>query len=67
MADGQYEKLEEIFSAALKQATTAERAAFLDEACGNDADLRARIEALLKAHEEAETFLVRPAEARLRR
>ncbi|HTW65348.1 MAG TPA: protein kinase [Bryobacteraceae bacterium] len=31
----------------------AERARFLDEACGSDTELRAEVESLLKAHEEA--------------
>src|ERR1019366_4821938 len=47
----------EIFNSALEQATPAERAAYLDGACGEDADLRARIEALIRAHEQAGGFL----------
>jgi hypothetical protein len=47
----------EIFNAALERATPAERAAFLDGACGEDADLRARVGALLSAHELAGGFL----------
>src|SRR5262245_54970459 len=46
-----------IFSGALGQASAAERAAYLDAACGRDAELRARVEALLRAHEEAGGFL----------
>ena len=42
----------EIFNSALEQATPAERAAYLDGACGDDAELRARIEALIRAHEQ---------------
>ena len=34
-----------------------ERAAFLDEACGGDAGLRAQVETLLDAHERAGSFL----------
>ncbi len=34
-----------------------ERAAYLDQVCGGDAMLRARVEALLNAHEEASGFL----------
>src|SRR5688572_207836 len=34
-----------------------ERAAFLTDACGSDATLRQRIEALLAAHEQAKGFL----------
>jgi hypothetical protein len=41
---------EALFAAALEKPTPAERAAYLDGACGNDHVLRARIEALLAAH-----------------
>jgi len=37
----------EIFLAALKQPTVGERAAFPDQACRSDANLRGQIEALL--------------------
>jgi serine/threonine protein kinase len=39
----------------------AERAAFLEEACGGDAALRERVEALLRAHDSPGSFLARPA------
>jgi serine/threonine protein kinase/Tol biopolymer transport system component len=39
----------------------ARRAAFLDEACGNDRDLRREVEALLDASRSAGSFLNRPA------
>src|ERR1017187_8124147 len=47
----------EIFNSALERTTPAERAAYLDGACAEDADLRARIEALISAHEQADGFL----------
>ena len=47
----------EIFNSALERTTPAERAACLDGACAEDADLRARIEALISAHEQADGFL----------
>jgi serine/threonine protein kinase len=47
----------EIFNSALERSTPAERAADLDGACGADAELRARVEALVRAHEEAGGFL----------
>jgi hypothetical protein len=47
----------EIFNSALERTTPAERAAYLDGACGEDAELRARIEVLLCAHEQAGGFL----------
>src|SRR5664280_2866359 len=37
-----------------------ERAAYLDKACAGDAVLRQRVEALLRAHEQAENFLDAP-------
>src|SRR5262245_41331668 len=43
-----------IFCGALERPSAGERSAFLDAACGIDLELRARIEALLRAHEEAE-------------
>src|SRR5262249_6643913 len=42
-----------IFCGALERLAADERAAYLDAACGQDAELRARIEALLRAHEAA--------------
>jgi serine/threonine protein kinase/WD40 repeat protein len=46
-----------IFCEALERGSPRERAAYLDQACGPDASLRARIEALLQAHGEAGGFL----------
>ena len=51
---------EAIFEAAL-QLPAAERAVYLDKACGGDARLRQRIVALLQANEQAEDFLEPPA------
>lgn len=39
----------------------AERAAYLDEATAGDTTLRARVEALLKAHDNPDSFLQEPA------
>lgn len=44
---------ESIFLAALERATPAEREAFVDDACAKDAELRLRVMALLKAHDES--------------
>ncbi|HKB39462.1 MAG TPA: hypothetical protein VKD72_23700, partial [Gemmataceae bacterium] len=46
-----------IFGRALERSSAEERTAYLDEACGQDGALRARIDALLRAHEEAGGFL----------
>src|SRR5262245_1968729 len=50
-------RLELIFDAALHKATEGERAAYLEGACGRDADLRNRVETLLRAHADAAGFL----------
>jgi hypothetical protein len=46
-----------VFIAALDHERGAERAAYLDVACGDNADLRRRIEVLLAAHERAGEIL----------
>jgi tetratricopeptide (TPR) repeat protein len=51
---------EEILAAALERTTPAERAAYLDAACGQDAVLRNRVVGLLQAHEKAGSFLEGP-------
>jgi eukaryotic-like serine/threonine-protein kinase len=53
----------EIFLAALKQPSAGERAAFLDQACGSDANLRGHIEALLAEHEQLGSYLESPVAA----
>ena len=42
-----------LFCASLERESLEERAAYLDGACGADPGLRARIEALLRAHDQA--------------
>ncbi|MEM7306557.1 MAG: serine/threonine-protein kinase [Planctomycetota bacterium] len=54
-------RIEVLFHAARERAAGAERCAYLDGACGNDGDLRARVDALLAAHDEAAGFLESPA------
>jgi serine/threonine protein kinase len=49
--------LKEVFGRALELADPAERARYLDQACGGDAGLRAEAEALLAAHDRAGSFL----------
>src|SRR5262245_63220809 len=51
---------QEIFAAALEQSAN-HRAKFLDEACAGDADLRRRIENLLKYHDQAGAFFEKAA------
>jgi len=51
----------ELFSAAVQIADPAERAACLDRTCGGNSELRRRVEALLKAYEQAGSFLQQAA------
>jgi serine/threonine protein kinase/formylglycine-generating enzyme required for sulfatase activity len=50
-----------LFEAALEIADPEARKVFLDKACQGDADLRVSIEALLKSHDTAGSFLEIPA------
>jgi serine/threonine protein kinase len=52
-----------IFAGAIERRSLEERAAFLDASCGADGGLRQRIEALLRAHDEAGGFLRERPEA----
>src|SRR4051812_28728893 len=53
-------KGEQIFLEAVERQTPADRNAYLDSACAGDPELRARVEDLIRAHEEAGTFLDGP-------
>jgi hypothetical protein len=48
-----------VFTEAIK-VPRAQRATFLDEACGGDDELRRKVEALLSAHDRMGTFLEEP-------
>jgi WD40 repeat protein/serine/threonine protein kinase len=50
----------DVFLQALEQPTPADRAAFLNEACGDDPSLRASVESLLRNHQN-DAFLETPA------
>ena len=54
---------ESIFALALEKPSPAERLAFVHGACAGDPDLRARVEGLLRSHEEAGSFLQQPLAA----
>jgi WD40 repeat protein/serine/threonine protein kinase len=54
---GQSKDIETIYNAALQKASETERNAYLEKACGDDQVLRARVETLLRAHEQAGDFL----------
>jgi len=55
MSPDQERRLEEIFSAARKL-RPLEREAFLEQACGGDAELRQQADSLLAADEQAGQF-----------
>ena len=55
----QWTDVQKIFEEALKR-KPEERAAFLDEACDEDTELRAEVESLLKHHLEASTGFMQP-------
>src|SRR5579884_4172233 len=50
-----------IFLEAANKSSPPERAAFLEQACTGDEELRHRVEALLQAHDAAFSVLDRPA------
>jgi serine/threonine protein kinase len=50
-----------VFLAALEQLAPAERAAFLEQECAGDAELRQRVESLLQAHSQPDRLLDQPA------
>jgi hypothetical protein len=49
------------FDQALEMPSPAERKAYLDQACAEAPEVRHKVEALLKAYEEAGSFLESPA------
>jgi len=54
-------RVKEIFLEAAELPDEAARTACLDKACGGDAGLRARVEALLRSHDPDGSFLGAPA------
>ena len=53
--------LDTIFCAAVEIGAPGQRAAYIAQACGDDDDLRARVEKLVDAHLRAGSFLESPA------
>ena len=51
---------EAIFLGAIEKDASQQRGAFLDEACAGNRRLRQRVEALLKSHQQADSFLKEP-------
>ncbi len=52
---------ESIFSAAIEKTSPQQRTAFLEEACSGDRELRTRVEALLRARDNPDSFFDAPA------
>src|SRR5215471_16349610 len=55
-----WQRIKEVFQEAVELPVT-DRAAFLDTAAGPNGELRAEIESLLSAHDEAGEFIAEPA------
>src|SRR5215831_19798742 len=60
MKPERWEKVIDLFQSALERAPE-ERAAFLDESCRGDEDMRREVESLLISHQRAENFIEVPA------
>src|SRR5438067_1816171 len=56
-------RVKELFVAALDLPAPQARQAFLDQECGADAELRQRLDVLLKAHDEPASALNQPLAA----
>ena len=61
MTTDQRDKVQRLFEEALKRKPD-QRAAFLNEACGDDSNLLAEVESLLAHHEQAPTGFMQPPE-----
>jgi eukaryotic-like serine/threonine-protein kinase len=60
MRSNRAQDVNEIFQSALDRAPD-ERVAYLDQACGDDAELRREVESFISAHDRAGNFMDRPA------
>src|SRR5262245_49366916 len=60
MKPERWEKVIDLFQTAVERAPE-ERAAFLDESCHGDEEMRREVESLLTSHERAENFIEVPA------
>ncbi len=56
----EFKHVKEIFLAAVEKPDRAEREAFLNASCGADESLRRQVDALLRRHEDAGSFLEHP-------
>ena len=55
-----YRQIDNLLEEAMERRPN-ERAAFLDQACADDIELRKEVESLLKAHEQVGNFIQDPA------
>jgi serine/threonine protein kinase/tetratricopeptide (TPR) repeat protein len=55
------QRVQSLFLAAVEAGTPAARAALLGQECGTDAELRRRVEALLRAHDASDSFPDEPS------
>ena len=55
-----FKKAGDILDSAVEMTDPTKRAAYLNKICGDDKELRAEVDALLKAHDEAGDFLKVP-------
>jgi serine/threonine protein kinase/Tfp pilus assembly protein PilF len=60
MKPERWQQIDRLLEEALER-PPAQRAAFLDEACAGDEELRREVEAVLQAHQQAGSFLAAPA------
>jgi len=60
LAGATHERLEQLFSAALKKTSWEAKNAFLDAECADDPELRRRVKDLLETHERVGSFLDSP-------
>jgi serine/threonine protein kinase len=60
MTPERFQQIDQLYQAALDQ-EAADRSKFISSACGDDAELRREVESLLKAHEQAGSFIAEPA------
>ena len=60
MKPERWKQVNDLFQSAIERAPE-ERAAFLDESCYGDEDMRREVESLLTSHERAENFIELPA------
>ena len=56
-----WRRIKQVMTEAAARNSAAERAAYLNDACRGDASLRARVEKLLRAHDQVGAFLETPA------